>query len=80
MSSDLSQGSTVVTLQLLGVSRFSRSNLKKASETHSRDDRFTDHKSGFPMTWPGRLTVRSQDFQSCNTGSIPVRTTNKAER
>ena len=25
--------------------------------------------------WPARLTVRTQDSQSCNTGSIPVRAT-----
>lgn len=68
MSSDLSQGSTVVTLQSLGVSRFSRSNLKKASETHSRDDRFTDHKSGFPMTCSGGPRVKSPHFQCGNYG------------
>ena len=28
--------------------------------------------SGHPNTWPIRLLVRTRDFQSCKTGSIPV--------
>ena len=40
----------------------------------SWEERFIDHIAGFPI-WPGRLRVRSPDFQSGNTGSNPVRAT-----